>query len=121
MFVYAGIILVSVMTAYLMFEINMRLEMQRHYLAGNYSMVAFDKSDGHTRSIATYEELFGPFSKDFLAEQDPYIGFFKRNDDFFLWIIDNDSNISLENNYHTNNLGFYSRKYYFSSTSSVNS
>ena len=112
MCVYAGIILVSAMTAYLMFEIKMRLEMERHYLAGKYSMVAFDKSDGHTRSIATYEELFGPFSNDFLGVEDPYIGFFKRNDEFFLWIIDNDSNISLENSYHTNNLGFYSRKHY---------
>ena len=52
------------------------------------------------------------FPKPYLAVEDPYIGFFKRNDEFFLWIIDNDSKISLENSYHTNNLGFYSRKYY---------
>ena len=67
LFVYAGIILVSAMIAYLMFEIKLRQEMASHYLAGKYSIVAFDKSDGHSRSIATYEELFGPFSQALLG------------------------------------------------------
>ncbi len=110
---YVGIVTASVFIAYIAFEVKVRLDLQKHYLEGNYQITAFDKLNSHTRNVKTYEELFaGPFVKVPPDDKEPYIGVSKRNDDSYVWILDNDSKIVFESRAHTNNLGLYSSKNY---------
>jgi hypothetical protein len=110
---WGGIVAASALAALALFEVKVRLDMQREYAGGNYPIVAFDESDAHTRGAVAPEAQFGPFPPEVLAAEEPYVGFFRRSHAFFLWFLDGDSRIRLEVRYRTNNLGFVSGRDYF--------
>jgi hypothetical protein len=107
------IVAISALASLVLFEIKVRLDMQRAYVAGRFPIVAFDAPDAHTRSVDSPLDLFGPFPPEVHAEEEPYVGFFRRDGSFFLWFIDDESKIRLEVRYRTNNLGFISSRDYF--------
>jgi hypothetical protein len=107
------ILVFSSLAALALFEVKVRLDMHRQYVGGNYPIVASDQSDDPTRTRAPGEGLFGPFPPEVAADEEPYVGFFRRNDSFYQWFLDGESRIRLEARYRTNNLGFVSTRDYY--------
>ena len=108
-FAKIAIIVVASFLGYIAFEVSFRLYIQLKYLGGNYPVIVYTETEA--RESPGYPGIPDMLESE-LQKPDPFIGHFKQNQDIFLWFYDDQHRLSQKIKFHTNNLGFLSRKNY---------
>ena len=106
---YIAIVTVSLLVGYTMFEIYFRNEIALNYMNGDYPAIIYTEAEG--RDSVGYPTIPQALEEE-LKKPNPHIGHFKQDRNITLWFYDRNHTLKQEVNFHTNNLGFLSKKDY---------